>query len=177
VTVPLKTERLIMKPIDWNDLHDIHALHSNPLVNKFSFQTEPKTLEESKAKAKPFIEAQNETPRSNFTFSIRELSSQKFVGLIGLTLSLNQFNMAEFFFQLSPNHWNKGYATEAGKAVVNFGFNNLNIHRIEANVTKGNEASIRVLEKLHFEQDALRRKIIPINNEWHDGYLYSILEE
>lgn len=171
----LISERLQLKPIDWNDLDDIHHLHSNPLVNKYSFKSEPNNIEETIQNVKPFIEANNKNPQKQYIFAIKSKNQQDFHGLVGLNLSMDRFNMAEFFIQLHPNHWGKGFAAEAGLAVIKFGFNTLKIHRIEANVTYGNSASIKALQNIGFEQEALRRKIVPIDNEWKDAYLFSII--
>src|SRR5580704_14871385 len=53
-------------------------------------------------------------------------------------------------FYIAPQFWHRGFATEAGKAFIHFGFNELALKRIVATVEKGNDASVHVLQKLAF---------------------------
>jgi RimJ/RimL family protein N-acetyltransferase len=61
--------------------------------------------------------------------------------------------------------------------VLEFGFNELLLHRIEAGVATENSASIKVLEKIRMQREGLRRKILPIRGEWKDNFHYAILDE
>ena len=53
-------------------------------------------------------------------------------------------------YYIASQYWHHGFATEAGKAFIHFGFNELALNRIVASVEKGNDASVRVLQKLGF---------------------------
>ena len=76
-----------------------------------------------------------------------------------------------------PIYWGRGYATEAAKRVIRFGFEMLNLHRIEAGVATENKRSIKVLEKAGMSIEGIRRKILPIRGNWVDNYHYAILED
>ncbi|MEL7219689.1 MAG: GNAT family protein [Bacteroidota bacterium] len=78
---------------------------------------------------------------------------------------------------MHPNHWGSGYATEAVQAILAFGFEQLQLHRIEAGVATANIASIKVLERVGMLREGLCRKILPIRGEWYDNYMYAMLEE
>lgn len=58
-----------------------------------------------------------------------------------------------------------------------FGFEELNLHKIEAGTNTDNFQSIRVLEKIGMYREGLRRKIVPMHGQWKDGYLYGIVED
>ncbi len=60
---------------------------------------------------------------------------------------------------------------------MNFGFNDLKLHRIEAGCAVENIASSKVLEKVGMTKEGIKRKILPIRGEWKDNYFYAILEE
>lgn len=62
------------------------------------------------------------------------------------------------------------------KRLVNLGFEDFNLHKVEAGVATGNIKSIRVLEKTGMTGEGLRRKILPIRGEWIDNYRYAIVE-
>lgn len=70
----------------------------------------------------------------------------------------------------------RGIATEAVQLVLEFGFQTLNIHRIEAYVAPQNLASVRVLEKSGFIREGLLRQLLFINGVWVDHYMYAILQ-
>ena len=70
------------------------------------------------------------------------------VGGIGLYLQDN--NIYELGYWLGEEHWGQGIATEASRAMLSFGFNELNQTRIEAGYGDGNDASANVLKKLGF---------------------------
>lgn len=63
---------------------------------------------------------------------------------------------------------NQGYATEALQAAIMCAFDELELHRIEANVLPYNAPSLRVLEKLGFESEGLAIKYLKINGRWED---------
>jgi len=78
-------------------------------------------------------------------------------------------NQTDIGFRFFKQHWGKGYATEAGKACIEYGFSTLNLPKIVGRVMKDNVASIRVLEKLGMTF------VREMEFELHDGCLYKIL--
>ena len=80
------------------------------------------------------------------------------------------------YYNLLPEYWGKGYATEAVRAVLKFGFTVLKLHRMEAGCAVGNIASIRVLKKVGMQMEAQRRKVLPLQQGWTDNYEFAILD-
>ncbi len=80
------------------------------------------------------------------------------------------------WYKIHPVYWNKGYATETLIAVINFGFDHLKLHRIQAGCAVDNTGSIKVLEKAGMTREGRGRKILPLVTGWSDNYEYSILE-
>ncbi len=76
-------------------------------------------------------------------------------------------------YDLQPAYWGKGITTEALQAIVDFGFNNLQIHRIEAYVTPGNLASEKVLIKTGFELEGKLKDVAFFKNKYQDQLLYA----
>jgi len=112
----------------------------------------------------------------NYTFAIETKSDKKFVGLFGLKLGNEKYKRGEVWYKIHRDHWKKGYATESLRAIINFGFENLKLHRIEAGCAVENIASIRVLEKVGMIREGRGRKILPLKSGWSDNFEYSILE-
>ncbi|TRZ37373.1 N-acetyltransferase [Niallia circulans] len=76
-----------------------------------------------------------------------------------------------------PNFFNKGYATEAAKAVLAYGFESMKLHRIIATCQPENVPSYRVMEKIGMRKEGFFKKCIPAGDGWWDEYYYAILKE
>lgn len=173
----LETDRLVLQELSWNDLDDIHAFHSIPDVAKFNTIGIPKNKDVTKSIIKGAIEDRVNKPRSIYGWSIRLKHNGHFIGETGMSSSNDRFKRAEIHYHITPEFWKQGYATEIAKRLIQFGFENLNLHRIEAGVATNNIGSIRVLEKSGMQREGVRRKILPIRGAWYDNYMYAILEE
>ena len=173
----IATERLYLREVDWTDLANIHSLHSQPEVDRYNSIGIPVDERETKHYLAPMINDKQIQPRTKFGWVVIERLSNAFVGFIGLNLSADRFRLGEIYFKIMPGSWGRGFATEAAKIVVQFGFEQLHLHRIEAGVATENKASIRVLEKLGMKQEGMKRKILPIRGQWKDNYHYALLED
>lgn len=87
------------------------------------------------------------------------------------------FRLGELAYWITPEEWGNGYATAAGRLVVNYAFSELGLHRLEATAYASNAASQRVLEKLGFTQEGVARKRILVDSEWVDNIQYGLLSE
>ncbi|TFH22528.1 MAG: N-acetyltransferase [Bacteroidia bacterium] len=173
----LHTERLILAEFTWADLEEIHRLHCVPEVDEYNTLGIPANLEETREIMRPFIEAGNQQPQAKYAWGIEEKASGAFIGMAGMSLSNDRFRLGEIFYKLFPDYWGRGYATEVARKLITVGFEDLNLHKIEAGTDIENERSVRVLEKVGMNLEGLRRKILPIRGEWKDGYLYAIVED
>lgn len=171
------TERLLLRKITWNDLEDIHRLHSMPEVDEFNTLGIPADLDETRELIRPEIESKKTGPQNSYTWRIIIKETGDFIGLAGLTLSRDKFRLGEIYYKLLPAFWGKGYATEVAKNLVLAGFDKFHLHKVEAGVALDNERSIRVLEKVGMTREGIRRKILPIRGEWKDNYHYAIVED
>jgi ribosomal-protein-alanine N-acetyltransferase len=82
-------------------------------------------------------------------------------------------------YELHPDYWRQGLMTEALQAMIQYSFSDqalLPVHRIEALVAPGNIASIRLLEKLGFAREGLRREFGFWGGRYQDVYLYALLD-
>ncbi len=164
--------RLIVKP----DLKAIHALQSIPEVDKYNTLGIPKNLEETTQIMEPLLEANQKEEIEYYTFAIEQTSDNQFVGLIALMLGKKKYNSAEVWFKLNPKFWSQGYATEALNKILDFGFDQLKLHRLEAGCAVDNIASAKVLEKAGMQPEGRRRKTLPLKSGWSDNFEYAILD-
>lgn len=168
------TKRTTLKLIELSDLDFIHNLHSMPEIDAFNTLGIPKNLEETRLVIMPWIAENKKKPLLNHTFLISNADNN--IGLFGLKIGSPKYNRAEVWFKLHPNYWNKGYATEVLNAVLDFGFNKLNLHRIHAGCAVENFGSIKVLEKAGMILEGRGRQVLPLKSGWSDNFEYSILE-
>jgi len=173
----LESKRLRLKEFDWDDLEDVHRIHSIPEVDEFNTLGLPKDLAETREVMREFIEGRDAQPRKFYAWVIKTRDTEQTIGLTGMILSADRFRLGEIFYKLDPAFWYNGYATETAKTLVSAGIKIFNLHKVEAGVAIGNERSIRVLEKAGMLREGLRRKILPIRGQWVDAYHYAIVED
>jgi RimJ/RimL family protein N-acetyltransferase len=123
-----------------------------------------------------WIDQQKIIPRISYIFGIKLIETHQLVGLIALILGKQKYKIAEVWYKIHPDYWRQGITTEALAKLLEFGFVNLGLHRIEAGSAIENTASIKVLEKVGMKREGIKRKILPIREKWVDNYFYSILE-
>jgi RimJ/RimL family protein N-acetyltransferase len=101
-------------------------------------------------------------------------------GLLLGTVSLRRFlrdRRAELGYWLGADAWGSGYATEAADAMIEFGFRELGLERIYAQVLEGNEPSCRVLEKLGMMNEGIRRRHIRKGKRLCDVSMFGLLRD
>jgi RimJ/RimL family protein N-acetyltransferase len=84
---------------------------------------------------------------------------------------------AEIGIFLAEPFWGEGYATEAGRLVTDYAFDERRHHRVVARVFEGNDGSRRVWEKLGFRHEAVHEEVMFLDGEYVDEHLYAVLED
>lgn len=159
------------------DLEDLYNLYCLPEVDEFNIMGIPESIEVTRKQIKQYLESKNTSPRPSFIWAIRLLNCNEIIGEAGFFPSNDKFKLGEIFYKLNPKYWGNGYATEIAQSLVNFGFNEFKLHKVEAGVATPNHASIKVLEKIGMTREGLRLKILPIRGKWVDNYHYAIVED
>jgi RimJ/RimL family protein N-acetyltransferase len=144
----LQTNRLSLRELSLTDLDNIHELHSLPETDEYNTLGIPDTIKTTGNIVSEWLEGQKQNPRISYTFCIDKEDTKQFIGLIALNLGKQNFRTAEVWYKIHKDHWKRGYTTEALARLLDFGFNELNFHRIEAGCAVENIASIKVLEKV-----------------------------
>jgi ribosomal-protein-alanine N-acetyltransferase len=151
-------------------------LHSLPEIDEFNTLGIPETIKTTKKIVNEWLTVRNKIPRTSFVFCIDDINTNQFIGLIALNLGKLNFRTASVWYKIHVNFWRKGYATEALIKILNFGFSDLNLHRIEAGCVVENIASRKVLEKASMIKEGSKRKIY-LSGENGKTVFYAILEE
>ncbi len=144
-----ETERLILRELVMADDQGMFELDSDPEVHKYLGNEPVKTIEQSRD-AINFIRKQYEDNGIG-RWAVIEKQSGKFIGWAGLKLIKEpvngHINIHDVGYRFIKQAWGKGYATEAAKACINYGFNTLGLTEIYGFANLDNEASKAVLQK------------------------------
>ncbi len=125
------------------------------------------------------IECEKEWSREvvrNYEFVMVLKETGKVIGGCGLYLSDDR-RQALLGWILHRDYWKNGLTPEAGRAMIDYGFSTLGLHRIHVTCDAQNYGSRRVMEKLGMRREAEFKKVCLCHGEWHDKYEYGILEE
>lgn len=147
----IETERLVLRRIEESDCDIILFLRSDKAVTKFIDRPENRKTK-NKSDAITFIKKINEDIRTDRSISwgITLKNNPEIVGTICLWNFSDDKKNAEVGYDLNPEFQKKGIMNEALKSVIHFGFNKLDLSKIEAFTHSENQSSIRLLEKNNF---------------------------
>lgn len=102
--------------------------------------------------------------------------SERLIGFGGYYAWHRQHCRAEIHYILGRRSWGQGYATEALRPMVNFGFDHMSLHSIEAQVSAGNSDSERLLNRLGFMREGHLRENYRVGTEFVDSLIFSLLK-
>lgn len=173
----LETERLILRVYTENDFAAVHSYAScveNVLYTAWGFDSKEKT----RAFLQRSIQKSKETPVTDYQYAVIQKDAGKLIGGCQLSISGPKASVG---WILHRDYWKQGYATEIGKALLGFGFGELNVHRITAECDIENRSSYRVMERIGMRREGLFIASLPGNKlsdrQYSDGVLYAILKE
>jgi RimJ/RimL family protein N-acetyltransferase len=132
----------------------------------------PQTNRDVKKAVEEFTHSNN-----SYMFAIRTLETNKIVGVIGLFDIMWTNGVATFFIGIgNQSYVGKGIGREAMELLLDFGFNELNLYRIQLNVIEYNEKAIRAYERIGFIKEGTHRELVNRDGRRYDLYLYGLLK-
>ncbi|WP_378738188.1 GNAT family N-acetyltransferase [Nocardia brasiliensis] len=148
----ISTDRLTLRPLTSGDVDAFVALHADPKVSRF---LDPYPRERA---VQRLAEVERQwARRGHGLFAILLNDTGQFIGRCGFNY-WEQFDEVEAAWTLDPAAWGRGYATEAARACLDWGFDTLDLDYITAMIREGNDQSVRVAERIGFtprRQDTL----------------------
>jgi RimJ/RimL family protein N-acetyltransferase len=171
----LTTERLILREFVETDWQAVLAYQSNPRYLQY-YPWDSVSAESVRMFVNTFITWQHEHPRTKYQLAIVSRADGQLLGTCGLRLETFNAHEGELGYELAPACWGQGYATEAAYAMLAFGFEEVQLHRIRAFCIAENHASTRVLEKLGLQCEGRIREKYWMKYHWWDVLLYGMLE-
>lgn len=171
----LRAPRLTLRTLTEADVADVLAVFSDPLVLRYW----DGPLMTTQQVAMQYIE------RIHYGFRRRELmqwgiadgATGAVIGTCTLTHLSATHQRAEIGFALRQARWRQGLGTEAVTTALDFAFDGLGLHRIEADVDPRNERSLRLLERLGFRREGHLRERYFMNGERQDAVMMAVLSD
>jgi ribosomal-protein-alanine N-acetyltransferase len=122
------------------------------------------------------ITGQQQQPRIKFQLAVVLKSTQQLIGNCGIRMEAADAHEGDIGYELSPQHWGNGYATEAARTIVEFGFTQLRLHRIWSWCIAENSASANVLQKVGMQAEGRKRENEYFKGRWWDTLLFGMLD-
>lgn len=170
----LETVRLLLRRVSKDDVNEIMELRGNPETMKYIPRPLVKTEEDALHHFK-MIDYKIEN-NEGINWAITFKGNPKLIGIIGHYRIQPENYRCEIGYMILPEFNGQGIITEAIKVVLEYGFNDLKMHSIEAIIDPRNLASERVLQKNGFVKEAHLLENEFYNGEFIDSVIYSILK-
>ncbi len=169
----LTTPRLILRRFSLDDLPAFLAYRNDPEVARYQ-GWDSTTEEEGRAYIEYHQHIEPHEP-GWFNFAIIETATQNLIGDIGLNILEHDPQQAKVGYSLARHAQGNGYATEALRAVLDYAFGELKLHRISATCDVDNQGSIALLERVKFRREGHLIENYFDKGEWTSEYLYAML--
>lgn len=169
----LPGERIVLRKLRDTDKQALFDLYSDEESAKLDDWVPFTTVEEAAALIDQ--SEKNFTDKNELRFGIEDLSRKSLVGSCGIFGFDDRNRKCMIYFQVHHNERNKGYATDAIRLLIDYIFKDLGANRIEAYVTPGNDASVRVLEKNGFQNEGILREMEYYKDKFWDGIVMGLI--
>lgn len=169
----LNGDRVVLREFRDTDVEAVLALIGDSRVTEWlSFDT--RNRQDAEAMLAGVAQRREVRPRTEFYMAITPGDeSDQCVGF--MRLALNGVKAGKLGYAVAFDHWGRGYATDAARTIIDYGFHTLDLHRISAAIGPDNSASIRMAERLGMTREGVIRDHVFTNGGWRDSVLYSVL--
>ena len=170
----LETQRLILRQFHIQDAKRVQKLAGEPEMAASTFLPHPYKDGIAERWILSLVDDYKKDRIVNFAIDLKETGV--LIGSIGLVLDM-QHNRGDLGYWVGMPFWGSGYCTEAGRAVLKYGFEGLGLNRIAAPHFSSNPASGRVLQKLGMRHEGTRRQHYLRFGKYEDAEVYGLLKE
>lgn len=169
----LTTDRLVLRQLEDGDSDSLFALRSDPVAMRYI----DRPLMQNTGEAQAMMERIHHSYRENegIQWVISSIGNPEMLGNITFWKIDKEHHRAEIGYMLHPRYQGNGFMGEALKAVIQYGFEVMRLHSIQADVNPGNAASIRLLERNGFIREAYFRENYYFGGKFLDSAIYSLL--
>jgi RimJ/RimL family protein N-acetyltransferase len=172
--IHLTGRRIQLREFTLSDVDDALAIVGDDRVTHWlSFDTRDRSA--THAMLATAIAAAATSPRAECYLAVVLPANDRIIGFA--RLALGGVKAAKLGYAIHADHWGHGYATDAARTLIAYGFDHLGLHRITAAVGPDNEPSKGVLKRLGFTHEGRLRDHVWTNDAWRDSLLYSLLAD
>ena len=171
---PLITERLVLRPFTEDDAEDFALRRSDPETAAYQAWRVPYSVEKAHELIREVTRKDGPTPGGWYQLDVERRADGRTVGDVAVYLH-DHGKTAEIGYTLHAWARRKGYATEAAAALIDHLVAVHGVHRIEASTHPENIRSIRVLERLGFQHEGVKREAYWVEDEVSDDAMFGLL--
>jgi len=172
----LKTDRLLLREITLNDVDWYFSQFNKREIVEGSGSPGPKDLDAARSEMELFITGLFKQGRG-FRWGIVLREASDLIGSCGFyNWKRDGLRSASMGYDLDPKYWGQGIMAEAVAEIIRFGFEKMNLNRIECTIMPSNARSIRLVERLGFKQEGLLREHSYFNGKFYDDAVFSLLK-
>lgn len=169
----LETGRLTLRKLTLDDAEDLFEYTSDSEVAKYTSWEAHRTIDDTRGFLNFVIRKYEDKQAAPWGIALKE--NQKVIGTCGYLNWIPQFRRAELAYALSRDYWGKGIMTEAASEVVAFGFERMDLHRIEAMCLRDNAGSIGLMRKIGMKREGTLRDYIFLKGAHRDIEIHALL--
>jgi ribosomal-protein-alanine N-acetyltransferase len=170
----IKTKRLLLRRMTFNDAHELFKLRSSELVMKYIDRERTKEIKDAEIIIGRIDNDINNNNGIMWGITLAE-NPGRILGNIGYWRIMKEHQRAEIGYMLHPSFWRQGIMKEAIGTIIDFGFNRMNLHSIEAHINSENNASAKLLESTGFVKEAYFKEDFFFDGTFRDTIIYSRL--
>jgi ribosomal-protein-alanine N-acetyltransferase len=153
-----------------DDAEDMFLLRTNEDAMKYIKKPKLKSVDG----AVELIKVMNNPDRIQWGITVKK--ENKIIGIIGYHRIEKEHYRAEIGYMLHPQYWNTGLMSEAITKVIDFGFDEMKLHSIEAIIDPGNVVSRKILQKFNFIKEAYFKGNFFFEGKFFDSEVYSLVK-
>lgn len=176
----VRTERLLLRPLNTGDLQDEHAYQNLESVVRYLHWEVHDPEERAEHLRKRIAMKRMEKNGDGIVFAVELPASDgghsRVIGHVSVFVKSAKWAQIEIGWVFHPAIHGRGYATEALRSLVALSFEEIGAHRVFAQLDPRNEVAARLCENLGMRQEALLREREIVKGEWSDTAIYGVLE-
>jgi RimJ/RimL family protein N-acetyltransferase len=174
---PIETERLRLRPFTRGDVDAVHSYRSREDVCAFLFD-EPMSRQDCAEAVQARVGQVALTAEGDkIVLAVERRDALGVIGEVSLIWRSTENRQGELGYIFHPDVHGQGFATEASRAILRFGFETAGLHRIYARCDARNAASARVMARLGMRQEAHFRDHTMVKGRWDEELIYAVLED
>ncbi len=175
-----KNSRISVRPMTLEDYNAWKDAHLTKLRSQNKWDSGPMELSDlTRANYRKLINAQKKRREEDVFYDLGVFNLKgDLVGNVSLMEVARGVSQTAFLgYQIFNNHWRQGYGKEAVKFMIDIGFKDLKLHRIEAGIEPGNIRSIKLAKTLGMRKEGLKKRAIYLRGQWVDLIMYTLTSE